>query len=44
MALLGSDPVDAAPPFGIGAMHVAACLPCVTVLPRAVIRKGPAPL
>jgi hypothetical protein len=27
--------------FGIGAMHVAAYIPCVTVLPAATVPKGP---
>jgi hypothetical protein len=40
--LVNAGPIaDAPTAVGIGAVHVAAYLPCVTVLPWAAVPKGP---
>lgn len=42
LPLVHAGPIaDVPTAFGIGAMHVAAYIPCVTLLPRAVVPKGP---
>ena len=41
LPLVNAGPIaDATTAIGIGSMHVAAYVPCVTVLPWAVVRRG----